>query len=253
MMFYFGIETNMIYDCRKKIILIVGHTGFVGQAVKRALSNEYSIFKFSRTEVDKDVFDIEFDMIINCAGCSWKYRVNQFTYEALINELEIFELLCRLKFKKIIHISSIDALGCSNYGRIKRLVEIYIQQKFKSDCIIVRLAGLIGHSLKKNPIFDMLNDFTIYANSNSMYNYVTTTEVGTIIKTILDKDIKKSPIDVGASQNISVNEIAKLLGKNPKYYNTTEVVKCHIDTNKLNSFFQMKTSKEYIMDFLKNE
>jgi len=231
-------------------ILIIGHTGFIGRAVEKVLSKKHSVSNISLTEVDRNVFNMEFDIAVNCAGYAWKYQVNQFPYNAFIIEIDILRLLSELKFRKIIHISSIDALGQSNYGQVKRFVEEQIKRKY--DNVIIRPAGLVGEGLKKNVVFDILNNNIVYDNPDSIYNFITTTKLGQIIEMILDKGIKVSPINIEASQNITVCEIAKLLGKSPRYYKEADVKRNYISIDIFSSLFSMKTSEEYIMEFLES-
>jgi len=228
-------------------ICIIGHTGFIGQTVYNELSKFHFVFGISRSESSTGVFNLEFDVVINCAGVSSKYNTKRHPFLAFKNECDILNLISKIRFKKLIHVSSIDAKRKSKYGIIKRIVELIIHRRYPNS-LILRPAGFVGPNLKKNVVFDIINDHNVYASPISEYNYISTIEFAKIINTILEKEIEIPFLEVGASCSISVREIARILKKRPFYYGKYKETYC-VNIAELNKLFQVKTSEEYIEEF----
>ena len=58
--------------------------------------------------------------------------------------------------------TSVDEEGLHAYGLNRRLLEKFVENHF-SRYLIVRLPGLVGPGLRKNVIFDFLNDNNLHA------------------------------------------------------------------------------------------
>lgn len=231
-------------------ICILGHTGFIGQTVFKYLKTNTSYVVFGMNKLDNNyhTYNVTFDIVINCAGTSLKYIANENLYSMITNELSIVDMLLKIKFKKLIHISTVDSQSSSNYGKLKNIVEIIIKQLYR-DSIILRPSGLIGLGLKKNVVFDIINNNDVYSTITSEYNFMTTIELAKIIYRIIRDDIMYTPIYIGATSSISVLEIANIFHKHPKYNNKIDEHYNLMDLTTLTKFFTTKTSLEYITEF----
>ena len=226
---------------------VLGYTGFVGNAIYKLLQEikGYVILGInSHTTYFSD--EKEFDVVINCAGFSRKYEANQNPNKMWCIEYSILERIISLKYKSLVHISSIEAeLKLDTYGIIKNQMENHILSKCQ-QVTILRLGGLIGEGLKKNIIFDLINDRPLFVTANSLYNYISTNEVANIILYLINNP-NKDIINIGASESILVSDIVQLLKKNVIYGSKKEIYL--IDISKLNSFYKVKTSEKYIREF----
>lgn len=161
---------------------LIGHTGFVGSNLARqrrfdGLFNSRNIGELNQSEYDVTV----------CAAVSavkWKANLDpQGDWQAIEKLLESLKWhSCR----RFILISTVDVYPNPNlatedldvghltnhaYGTNRRRVEEFIVERFP-DHYIVRLPGLFGDGLKKNVIFDLLNNRELEViNPNSSYQY----------------------------------------------------------------------------------
>jgi dTDP-4-dehydrorhamnose reductase len=152
---------------------LIGYTGFVGSTIRKQ-SRMDTLFRSS------NIADIEgqsFDTVV-CAGApAQKWIANREpekdlqNLQALIGHLE--EITCNTfilistvdVFNKPVGVDEdtpIDEQGLHAYGLHRRRLEQFIESRFERH-LIVRLAGLVGPGLRKNVIFDFLNDNNLHA------------------------------------------------------------------------------------------
>ena len=147
---------------------LIGHTGFVGSNLAR--QHDFDMFFNSKNYLD--MRGQSFDTIV-CAGVSavkWKANKEPEKDRAGIQALQ--EVLDTVSANRFVLISTIDVypvmagadesfdvLSLPNhaYGTNRFAFERFCQEKFPG-CEIIRLPGLFGEGLKKNVIFDLLND-----------------------------------------------------------------------------------------------
>ena len=161
---------------------LIGYTGFVGSNL--AQQRHYNILINS-----KNFHTLEnknFDRIV-CAGvAAVKWKANKDPETDLAHIRELMDVLKSVHAKKFILISTIDVYSvnsgvdedfdCHNpqhhaYGRHRLLFEDFCKEHFK-DILIVRLPGLFGKGIKKNVIFDLLNDNCLeMINPESSFQY----------------------------------------------------------------------------------
>ena len=147
---------------------LIGCTGFVGSNL--ASQAEYTDFFNSKNF--ESMRGQHFNEVV-CAGVSavkWKANKDPGADWAGIEQL--LDVLKTVTADRFILISTIDvyattkaldeSFDCGSvenhaYGRHRLAVEAFCQAHF-ANCFVVRLPGLFGKNLKKNVIFDLLND-----------------------------------------------------------------------------------------------
>lgn len=152
---------------------LIGFSGFVGSTLLKQAEFSALFRSTNIHEIENDEFDV-----MVCAGApAQKWIANRDPaddrkkIESLINHLRT------IKCKKFILISTVDVFkepigvdestpvdesGLNAYGLHRRLLEKFVEQYFPSY-LIVRLPGLVGPGLRKNVIFDFLNDNNLHA------------------------------------------------------------------------------------------
>lgn len=152
---------------------LIGFSGFVGGTLLRQAHFDALYRSTNIHEID----DQEFDLVV-CAGApAQKWIANRDPaadrekIEALIGHLRT------VRCKTFVLISTVDVFktpvgvdeetpviedGLHAYGLHRRLLEKFVETRF-SNHLVVRLPGLVGPGLRKNVIFDFLNNNNLEA------------------------------------------------------------------------------------------
>ncbi|MEE4464877.1 pyridine nucleotide transhydrogenase, partial [Azotobacter chroococcum] len=147
---------------------LIGFSGFVGSTLLKQ-GNFESIYRSTTIDgIDGQTFDT-----VVCAGApAQKWIANR---EPEADRQKIDGLIAHLKTiqcKTFILVSTVDVFkspvdvdeetpveesGLHAYGLHRRLLEKFVESHF-TNYLIVRLPGLVGPGLRKNVIFDFLNE-----------------------------------------------------------------------------------------------
>ena len=161
---------------------LIGHTGFVGGNLKRQ-------HPFSHLYNSKNIDSMqgeEFEWVI-CAGLPGaKWIANKNPRQDWDNMTRLGEVLKTVRAGRFVLISTIDVypvtagvdedFDCGSganhpYGAHRLRFENFCRETFP-DCAVARLPALFGGGLKKNVIFDLLNDHCLEAvNPESSFQY----------------------------------------------------------------------------------
>jgi len=163
---------------------LFGHTGFVGSFLKENLNHKTTAYfnskniRLAKGRAYKNVY---------CAcipGSKWK--ANQDPDGDMKNIEGVLDVFKTIKCESIVLISTIDVHDheypmqdekCQYpskeaYGKNRLFVENYLRELFGVKLIVVRLPALFGVGLKKNVLFDLLNDKLVGSiNANSAYQW----------------------------------------------------------------------------------
>lgn len=147
---------------------LIGHSGFVGGTLRKQTSFD----AFYRSTDIGEIEGREFDTVV-CAGApAQKWLANKNPEDDLRRIDGLIGHLSKVRCKKFILISTIDVFGSPlgvdedspvettglhPYGLHRRKLEEFVMSHF-SNHLVVRLPGLVGPGLRKNVIFDFLND-----------------------------------------------------------------------------------------------
>jgi nucleoside-diphosphate-sugar epimerase len=161
---------------------LIGYTGFVGNNLKQ----QHNFTDFYNSKNFNEMRGQEYDLVV-CAGVSAvKWQANKEPVKDLEAIKALQDVLSTIGSKKFILISTIDVypvthdkdetFDCGSienhaYGKHRLAFEKFCESNFE-DNIIIRLPGLFGDGLKKNVIYDFLNDNCLeMINENSSFQY----------------------------------------------------------------------------------
>ncbi len=196
---------------------LIGFSGFVGSTLLKQASFE-SLYRSTNIRY---IEGQSFDTVV-CAGApAQKWIANR---EPEVDRQKIDSLIAHLKTiqcNTFILISTVDVFkssmgadektlvdetGLHAYGLHRRLLEKFVESHFPSY-LIVRLPGLVGPGLRKNVIFDLLNDNNLHViESRGVFQFYPMVSLWYDIQTALNAGLKLIHL---TAEPISVAEISQ--------------------------------------------
>lgn len=161
---------------------LVGYTGFVGSNILL----KGKIDKCYNSSNIKDAYGLQPDLLIYAGVKAEKYLANNAPEEDMKSILQAQENIKRINPKKLVLISTIDVFkkpvnvdertpidgdGLQAYGRNRYMLECWVRENFE-DALIIRLPGLFGKNLKKNFIFDIINEIPTMLTMHKFHEFL---------------------------------------------------------------------------------
>ena len=254
------------------MIFLLGASGFVGSAFTRFFDAQ----KVPYAAIERGTYDAfvgkRCDVLINAAGNSKKYLTNQ---APLVDfkQTVLLTLQALRDFQPTLYIllSSVDVypdladpannheavifdpLYSSNYGFHKRMAESLVQ-KHAPNWLIVRLAGMVGKKLKKNPVYDILQGRPLYVHPDTQYQFMSTVAVAQTVWQLLQYKITNDIFNVCGQGLISPRQIA-ILARKPLDVSLLPVGTAprivHVNTEKINKLIAMPQTSKTIETYIK--
>lgn len=213
-----------------KRIAVIGACGFVGSAFCRELDRRgLSHIPIGRGDFHKEA-GREWDLVINAAGNSVKFMADHDPISDFEqNATHALQVCLRYKATTLLHISSVDVyadltsqeattenssagVGASHYGCHKWIAEELVRHH-APQWMIIRLAGMVGPGLRKNPVFDILNGHPLRISPDSRYQFMETDAVARCALNLLEQEKTGEIFNLCGQGLISPREIAVLAEK----------------------------------------
>lgn len=256
-----------------KTIAVLGGRGMLGSDLVKFLGEHHNI-----VAIDKDNYDQylgkNFDVLINANGNSRKFWANQNPYlDFEASTISVYQSLFDFKFKKYIYISSVflyenfpslkisvknsfedKELNVKNFSpySLHKFLSEQMVKRYASDYLIFRCNTMIGKNAKKGVVFDILNNKELFITLSSKLQIITTREVANVINHLLSKNTKNQIFNVGGKEQFAFNKTRKFFNRKIKVSLEAKKQDIEQDVSKLNKIFKLKTSEEYLKDFLQN-
>jgi hypothetical protein len=135
---------------------LIGFSGFVGNMLLRQTTFDACYRSTNISQIDGKIFDT----VVCAAAPAQKWLANKNPQSDRNNINDLINHLKTIRCQQFILISTVDVfqspLNLHAYGLNRRYLEKFVEAQF-SNCLIVRLPGLVGPGLRKNIIFDFLN------------------------------------------------------------------------------------------------
>lgn len=151
---------------------LIGFSGFVGSTLLKQGKFEALYRSTNISEIESKTFDM-----VVCAGASAQKWIANREPEVDRQKIEsLIDYLNTIQCRTFILISTVDVFqypigvdeetlveesGLHAYGLHRRRLEKFIESRFPNH-LIVRLPGLVGSGLRKNVIFDFLNNNNLH-------------------------------------------------------------------------------------------
>lgn len=254
---------------RFKSLAVIGSRGMVGSDLMLYLKPKFEkVIGIDRKNYDQNQGK-SFDVVINANGNSNKvWAKNHILEDFAASTTSVYASLFDFPCKTYIYISSadvyenhtskkatneshtIDPENLTPYGFHKYLSECIVRN-FVKNYVILRCTMVLGTKLKKGPIYDILHDLPLFVAKNSAFQMITTNELAQIIYFLLSRNITKEVFNVGGRGTILFSKISKYMQKSVVFPKDGETQIYETDMSKLNKTYDLKTSGEYLQDFLK--
>lgn len=196
---------------------LIGYTGFVGSNI---LNQDEFDYLYNSKNIE-EIQDLEFDLIV-CSGAYGAKRKADKEPERDFNSIKrLMNNLEKVKTKKFILISTIDIYpnpskvdentpieinDLAPYGKNRRILELFAERFFNTT--IIRLPTIFGKGLKKNIIYDLLNDtYVEMIHPDGMFQFYYLENVWSDINKALENNINILNI---ATEPVSATEIGKV-------------------------------------------
>jgi len=195
---------------------LIGYTGFVGSNLLRQRSFDAC---FNSANIDQ-IAGRGFDLVVCCGARAEKWKANAEPARDLDEIERLTRALEQVNASKVVLISTVDVflnpvdvdeesptptVGLSPYGHHRRRLEQIVAGRF--DALIVRLVGLYGRGLKKNVIYDFLNDNNLSAiDSRGVFQFYDVSRLWGDVELALDNELTLVHLP---TEPVSVADVAR--------------------------------------------
>jgi len=208
------------------------------------------------------------DIIIHCAANSSRGITSDSLYPYFEDNVLLTKEVVTFPHKKFIYISSVDVypkntevhsedelIDIDYISGIYGITKLISESVVKNHCdnyLILRSSAFLGKYSRMNSLIKVIEDkeCTLSLSDNSILNCVLHSDALDFIKLSIDSDLK-GICNLASSENITLSEVADMLGKKVKFgayfYNVG-----NINNSKASSVFPAfkKTTKEVINQFI---
>lgn len=252
------------------MIFLVGGEGFVGSAFARLLTAVREPFQIVTRSNFEEFEGASCDVLINANGNSKKFLADRDpSWEFDASVFSVVKSLNTIKVGTYVHLSTgdvyptqrtpqetredlaLDVARMSRYGLHKYVAETMVRGSHK-NWLIFRMGGFVGPGLKKNAIYDMLNDAPVWLHPESELQFISTDSAARIIWSIVARGTRNEIINLGANGVASIGEIYKRIGSRSVFQADAPRVRFELSTNKLGATYgdRLPSTKDEIELFL---
>ena len=196
---------------------LIGCSGFVGSVLRK--QTDFA-GRFRSTNIG-EVGDTAWDTVICAAAPAAKWIANRNPEADRTNIDALIGNLDGVQCRRFILISTVDVFGSPigvdehspveedglhAYGLHRHLLEKFVESRFENH-LVVRLPGLVGPGLRKNVIFDFLNDNNLHMiDSRGVFQFYPMINLWYDLQIALESGLKLVHLTAEA---ISVAEVAR--------------------------------------------
>jgi nucleoside-diphosphate-sugar epimerase len=213
-------------------VVVIGSSGFVGSAFCRLLATRpgVELVAIQRSNYVQHRGQSS-DLVIEAAGNSKKFLADQdpvAEFDASVTHR--LRTLRDFPAAMHLHLSSVDVYSdltspdttredspidlstTSRYGLHKLLAEQLVRG-YAQRWLILRLAGMVGPNLRKNPVYDLLKGQPLRIHPDSQYQFLHTDDVATAAWQLIERGCSGQILNLAGDGLISPREIAALANR----------------------------------------
>jgi nucleoside-diphosphate-sugar epimerase len=251
------------------MVYLIGAQGFVGSAFSRYFQEAGVDFQPITRQNYAGYISTKCDVLINANGSSKKYLAEQDPkLDFRLNVQSTIDTLIDFDCDLYVLLSSIDVYSdvsdpennhesipvspekLSNYGFNKYLAELCVK-KYSRKWLIVRLGGMVGQGLKKNPVYDLFHGQPLRVHPDSKYQYLNTQDVANLVYRLVSDGHRNEIFNLCGDGVISLKEIQEMLGK-PYEDNHLRHEHYEVNIGKVKALYPVPSTASTIRTFLSN-
>jgi nucleoside-diphosphate-sugar epimerase len=255
------------------MIYVIGGTGFVGSAYARLFERKGLPFRIIRREDFDSLRDTSCDILINANGNSKKFLADQDPngeFEASVSS--VLRSLTAFKFDKYVHLSTGDvypAQSCpeqsredigipverlSRYGLHKFLAEQLVRN-YAKKWLVVRMGGFVGPGLKKNAVYDILNDQPVWLSPDSELQFIQTDTAAELVWNMVENGVTGEVVNLGAEGVLNLAEFHRSVESSSIYKPEAKPVRFELNLDKLRSLVSLPIphTRDEVFNFVSGE
>ncbi|MBM3820407.1 MAG: NAD(P)-dependent oxidoreductase [Acidimicrobiia bacterium] len=255
---------------READYLVLGSTGLVGSAVAAHLqaAGRSVVGVHSRNYAAS--IGASARVLVNCNGNSYRYKAEQdpaWDFDASVRS--VVRSLVDFRFDLYIYLSTIDVYGVLDdparnaedasivperlppYAFHKWLAERCVERSARRYAIL-RVATVVGPGLKKNPVFDLLHDRSLFLSPDSTLSLIDTDTVAEVVAAIGSADAPSQILNVAPCGSVSVHEVAARMGVTPRLADggSDIVYRYDINNRRIQRLLPMPTAHQVVERFV---
>lgn len=228
--------------------LLIGNTGLIGTTLKDEIKFDYEFNSKNLHELLSLNIDFSKSDLYLCCLPATKWIINKDPQKDLNNIFDILNIITKKEYNNVILYSTIDVytgapletdesysieIQSPNYGSNRFIFEKLISSTLKyNKLLILRLPALFGKHIKKNIIFDLLNNNEIHKiNYNSSYQWYNLNELAKDTLNCLKLNNSKTIINL-FSEPVDTSDILNLFN----------IDKSKVDLESKNIIYNFKTN-----------
>ncbi len=232
---------------------LIGYTGFVGQTLLRSTGFD-DLYRSTNIE---DIENQKYELVIGAGAPAKKWLANKDPIADAEAIDKLIHHLSTVQAKTFVLISTVDVfkspLGVNEsttvdtnnlhpYGFNRWRLEEFVKNHF-SKHLIIRLPGLVGNGLKKNIIFDFLNDNQVEKiESRNVFQFYPMHRLWDDIQIALKNNLSLLHL---TAEPIDVSTVASLTGKWTNFTNELDKSLVKYDMQSIHAPLWGKTHYQY--------
>jgi dTDP-4-dehydrorhamnose reductase len=235
------------------VIYVIGGRGFVGSAFVRLFEGLELEHRVVTRENFEALRGTSCDVLINANGNSNKLLASResltdfdMSVRSVAETIDVFSAGAYLylssgdvypdtsKPETTREEAIIDPARQSRYGLHKRLAEELVCGTQKRR-LVIRMGGFVGPGLKKNAIFDMINNAPVWLSPASELQFISTDTAARIVWGLVKASISGEFVNLGACGLVNLGEVHRRLGSKSEFRPDAPTVLYELSLDKLAS------------------
>ncbi len=252
---------------------VLGGKGFVGSAFARVAREQGHEVTIVTRQNYRRYRGTRCDWLINANGNSRKFLADAnpaAEFDASV--ASVLRSLLDFSCKRYVLLSTIDVYPqvnaprrnhekaaiqpeqLSRYGLHKWLAEQLVR-RYAPRWLVIRLGGMVGEGLWKNPIFDILHSQPLRVHVDSTYQYLNTDEVARIVLALVRQQPSNDVFNVCGYGLISLREVASMVPGWRLRYANDKPRKEHYEVNtaKLRSWMPVPSTRSTVQQYVRQQ